>query len=352
MNNPSKLSPQQRAINFAQATRKYEQQLPSAKYVENSTLQFQLPKARFLSKITLLVKGTFKATDGTKTAITKAVFDKYNLIRRVRLSINNGFNPYDISGQMLSMYNKIAMFNKPASDVFGLDSLGVVVSSGGTVNKVSFAMELPITLNDRDPIGLIMLQNDQSIVTLNVDTSPIEKIMTDDDIVLSDVDITITPVVETFSIPNFADAIPDYSVVKLVNEQSENIVGTNEMVIKLPVGMTYRKVGFYLASDTVYTPIASDKISGFQLVFNQADSPINVPAEYIAYKNKNAYDGALPLGAYVLDFSEQGIANYGGGRDYVDTERLQEAWVKVLFKDLTGSSNYVYTFAEKLAKLR
>jgi hypothetical protein len=233
-----------------------------------------------------------------------------------------------------------------------LDVLENVSSSSGTENDISMVLDLPITLNDRDAIGLILLQNEQSIVTLNVDCASIASIMTETDHTTDNLSISITPVVETFSIPMIPDAIPDYSIIKLVNEQSENIVSTNEMTVKLPIGLTYRKLGLYLASDTAYTPIDHSKISGFQLVFNQADSPINVPADYVAYQNKVDYDGSLPLGSYVFDFSSQGIANLGGGRDYIDTERLTECWIKILFDGLTGSTNYVYTFAEKLAKLQ
>jgi hypothetical protein len=347
-----KLSPDQRARMFSQMTRKYEQVLPSEKFKENSTLSFQLPKTRFLSKITLHVRGTFKTAHGSKTSFTKSIFDKFNLVRRVRLSINNGFNPYDISGNMLSLYNKANHYQRPDADVFDLDVLGNVVSVSGTTNTVTYALELPISLNDRDPIGLLLLQNEQSIVTLNVDTSSLSSIMTDNDITISDDSIYFTPVLETFSIPLIPDAIPDYSIVKLVNEQSENIVSTNEMIVKLPLGLTYRKLGVYLASDTAYTPIPHANISGFQLIFNQADTPINVSSDHVARKNRVDYDGSMPVGSYMFDFSSQGIANLGGGRDYVDTERLTECWLKVQFSGLSGASNYIHLFSEKLAKLQ
>ena len=353
MVNNQKISPAQRAMRFAEMTRKYEQMLPSQNFAENTSLQWQLPKARFLSKITLIVKGTFKLTHANKTTYTASNFDKHNLLKRLRLSINNGFNPFDISGNMLSLYNKINKFSKPSADNFSLDvrTTANSVSSGGATNTVSMVLELPITINERDPIGLILLQNEQSIVTLNIDTGAITDIMTDTDITSSALSVTITPVIETFSIPAIPDAIPDYSIVKLVNEQSEQIVNTNEMTVKLPVGLTYRKFMLYLASDSIYTAIEHSYISYFKLQFNQADTPIYIPADYVAYKNKMDYDGALPVGAYAFDLSAQGIANLGGGRDYIDTERLTEAWLSIGFNSLGGSTNYVYLTSEKLAKL-
>jgi hypothetical protein len=346
-----KLSPAQRAMYFANATRKYEQMLPSQAFVENQTISFQLPKTRFLSKIYLIMKGSFKVTHASKTSYTKSVFDKHNLVKRVRMSINNGFNPFDISGSMLNLYNKMNKFAVPTADNFSLDVLGNVVSSGGTVNTVSNVYELPITINERDPIGLLLLQNEQSIVSLNVDCGSIKDLMTDTDITISDINITITPVIETFSIPQVPDAVPDYSIVKLVNEQTEHIVNTSEMTVKVPVGLTYRKLGLYLASDTAKTAITHDKLSYFKFVFNQADTPVYVPADQVAYKNKVDYAGSIPVGAYLFDLSSQGIANLGGGRDYIDTERLTECWVTLGFNGLSGSTNYVTMFSEKLAKL-
>ena len=347
----SKLTPSQRAMLFANATRKYEQSLPSQTLIENQTLSFQLPKTRFLSKIYLIVKGSFKVAHASDATYTKTTFDKYNLIKRVRMSINNGFNPYDISGSMLRLYNQMNKFATPSADNFSLDVLGNTVSSAGTTNNVSMVLELPITINERDPIGLLLLQNEQSIVTLNIDCGAISDLMTETDHVITEKAITITPVIETFSIPSIPDAIPDYSIVKLVNEQTENIVNTSEMTVKVPVGLTYRKLGLYLSSDAVKTPIAHSKLSYFKFQFNQADTPIYVPADQVAYKNKVDYAGQVPVGAYLFDFSNQGIANLGGGRDYIDTERLTECWVSIGFNNLSGSSNYVTMFSEKLAKL-
>jgi hypothetical protein len=350
-NQQTKLSPAQRASLFAQSTRQYKQELPSMSFKEGETVSISLPKTRFLSKISLKVKGSFKVTHASKTSYTKAKFDKYKLLRQIRLQINNGFTPYQMGGVELHLYNLMNNFNPMGADNFGLDVLQNVVSAGGTTDKVSYMLELPITLNDRDPVGLIMLQNEQTVTTLSVDCGYLKDIMTDTDITISDINIQITPVIETFSIPLIPDAIPDYSVIKLVNEQIENVVGAGDMIVKLPVGLTYRKILLYIGSDTGFTPIDHDKLGSFQLMFNQADTPYNVSADHVAYENRKAYGGQLPAGCYAFDFSSQGVANLGGGRDYIDTERLTEFWLKINFKEISGSSNYVYVVSEKLARL-
>lgn len=346
-----KLTATQRAILFDQSTRQYLQNVGQMTFSENDTVSTILPKSRFLSKISLLVQGTFKLTHATKTTFTPATFDIYNLLRQVRLSINNGFNPYQISGPMLALYNQILSYKNITDNNNLLHYFTNTVSPSGAVNTISMLIDLPLTVNERDTIGLILLQNSQTSVQLDIDCNTVSSIMTDTDITIDNINITITPILETYSIPPIADAIPDYSIIKIVNQQIENIMSAGQMTIKLPVGLTYRKLAIYLASDNKFTPISSNNIGNIQLVFNQADIPYSIPASYLQCKNTQQYGKSLPQGAYVFDFSDNGIVNYGSGRDYIDTEKLTEFWLTIDFKNISGSSNYVHIVSEKLAKL-
>ncbi|HEX9253018.1 MAG TPA: hypothetical protein VF870_12295, partial [Ignavibacteriaceae bacterium] len=202
----------QRAILFAQATREYKVDQPAKIYSSGQTVRFDLPKSRFLSKILLRVKGTFKAKHATKTSFVEMGLGRYNILNQIRISINNGFNPYQLSGKSLKAYNMVSKFQKPQGDNFGVEVFENVVSVAGATNKVNFTMELPLTLNERDCVGLLMLQNDETYVTVEIDLGSILSCMVDSDIVIESENITITPVLHTFSIPRDENAIPDYSV--------------------------------------------------------------------------------------------------------------------------------------------
>lgn len=352
MQNVSKLSPYQRAQNFAQATRQYIQKQPAITLAESQSASFILPKTRFASKLYLKVKGTFVCTHASKTTFTKAKFDKYRLLRQIRVSANNGFNPYQLSGFELYLMNLMSDFAGKEADNFAIDVLENVVSSGGSTNDVQFTIEVPLTINDRDSIGLWMLQSGESVITLDLDFGTIKNMMTDTDITTSDVNITVTPYLETFSVPQLGqDFIPDYSVIKLVNSQIQPVAGNGDTTIKLPVGLTYRKLLFYIATDDALTPIAHANVGDIRVMFNQADSPYAYDGDFLAYKNREDYAGLLPLGAYAIDWSSQGIPNLGGGRDYVDTERLTEFWINFNLSNISGSTTRIYVVAEKLAKL-
>lgn len=342
--------PQTRMFNFLQSTRQYTQELPSMVFAEGQLRSMQLPQTRFLSKMYLRVKGSFTAKHASKTTFTKNNFAMHRLIKHVSVTVNNGFTPYQLGGVELSLYNILDRYSDNFDDPYNTELLQNTVSSSGATNKVNYTLELPITISDKDLIALINLQNSTTVVTLNVDCGNVKDIMTDTDIEITNVNISLTPVLDTFSIPLDPNSVPDYSIIKLVNEEIQNVVGAGDMFVKLGTGLTYRRLMFYIASDSNFTPIDTDQISNFQLVFNQADTPYNISADHLAYLNTKAYAGKLPKGCFVFDFSAQGIANLGGSRDYIDTEKLQEFWLKINFKNLTGSSNYVYVISEKLAR--
>ena len=68
----------------------------------------------------------------------------------------------------------------------------------------------------------------------------------------------------------------------------------------------------------------------------------------LACENFEQYDGALPTGVYVFDFSDNGIRNMGNARDYIDTERMTEFWLKFT----AGAAGTVKIFYETLSRLR
>ena len=86
------LTPQQRALLFAQATRQNYQTMPTQIVsAENTTVQFTLPKVRLLSRILLHVEAVanLKSSAGT---ITLANYSPWTILRRVSLNLNNGFS--------------------------------------------------------------------------------------------------------------------------------------------------------------------------------------------------------------------------------------------------------------------
>jgi len=345
------LSPAERNLAFVQMTRHMLQKLPAMTLVESSTASFTLPKTHLTSKVYLLIEGTFKVAHASQTSFQLKRYAPYRFLRNVRVSINNGFSPFQLSGIGLAIYNKLRLNSKildPVSDELGYCYITTKAASGGAVNNMRFVVELPFVLNERDPIGLILTQNEETVVTVQVDTNTILDLFKDKTgYTVSDVNIAMTPIVESFSIPPVPEALPDLSILKLVHEQNFDINQTGDLTLKMPVGTTYRKLILDF-EDGAGEGFGLSDLDNIQIILNQADIPYHVPAKLITSLNQLHYGDILEKGTFVLDWSYQGIPNLGGARDYVDTERLTEFWIKTN----VGKVGNVRVIYEHLARLK
>lgn len=352
MQQSTKIDPTQRAAFFSQATRKNMQMLPAVAGAANATVQFSIPKVRLLSKIRLLVTATLTAEHAANVTYVPNPFAPYNLLRRVQLEINNGFAPFNLSGRDLYFYNLVrgdASNLTPAVAGRGKVVRGLTSSPApGTANVVRFLADLPVTLNDRDPIGLLLLQNEETVVTVTVDfndAASLAPAAAGYTFTLSNV--SVIPIIETFSIPIVKEAMPDLSILKLVHSKTEAIAGAGVRTLALPTGQTYRKLLVYI-TDAAGGEADADIAGNFELVMNQADIPYLIRPSVLAAINQEEFDVALPQGLWVFDFSYQGLSGYGGSRDWIDTERLTEFW----FRFNAAAAGNITAVYETLSKLR
>lgn len=337
------LTPAERMTLFQQNTRQHMKMLPSRPVVPNSTTSFELVKTRLTSRIMLLVSGTVRVAHASQTTIPLAPFSPATLLRSVRLSINNGFNPFQVSGRGLFMHNHLYIGGETMAEVA---TLGNVASVGGVDNHFRLLLELPISLNQRDAIGLINTSNPQTVVSVDIDFDDIARLFTTVAGYTITPTLTITPMVESFSIPSNPNAVPDLSVLKLVHEFNQTITSTGNFTFELQTGTTYRKIIaiFERADGVGFTEVETGNL---ELVFNQSDIPYTVHPTILRNLNAKAYSHPLPAGVYVFDFSNLGLPNYGGSRDYVDTERLSEFWLS----GTLGQTGRLTVITETLARL-
>lgn len=328
------LTASQRAQIFAVSTRQNMQML--AKQTATSfpnTLQFNLPKARLLAGLYLNVKMTFGTALGTAPDPEKVG----KIIRRLSLDLNNGFAPFVLSGSEARMYNLIDLnsfniknewFQKFSSDK----------------KTVDLNFHLPCTTNPRDPVGLILLQNDQTNVTLNVDLG----LGSEAGLNVEPSKVEVQVMAETFSIPASQQAYPDLTVIKLVNGRKESLPSEGQQIVKLPTGTIYRKLIFKL-TDANGAPMTVDKVtSNIELVFNQADINYSIDPSMLRILNEKQLGQALPEGVYAFDFSNSGgLPNLGGTRDFIDSANLTEFWLRFTTKE----AGKVEVVTETLARL-
>ena len=346
---------QEKALMFSSATRQNLQMLP--KVVVNagaSRMQFAFPKSRLLSNIYLRIKAQVKVAHATKTTIPVDEHAPYRLLRLCTLDLNNGFSPYRLSGEELAILSCVDRNGKKIYEKSNYRNAEVggtmTASADGTVNEFDYVLEMPITLNKMSPTGIVLLQNDQTNVTLNVDiANGIDMIVGDKegytiDIVKVEGEVCL----ETFSIPANENAIPDLSVLKLVQARTESMASVGQQVVKLSTGTIYRKLILHI-TDENGNPIADEDLTDISLVFNQADRNYVISPQMLRAINTGELGFELPKGVYVFDFSSGGnFANYGNTRDYIDTEKLTEFWVTFS----TGKRGKVTIISECISRLR
>lgn len=326
------ISAQQRAMLFAQATRQTYQTLPSVRAtMEHDTISFQLPKARLLSKIILQVNAV-ATVKGPNQTVALHPFSPYGIIRHIRLDLNNGFSPYTLEGKDAFLY-ALNRFNPevlyPGTDKRGMTYAENKCSAAGVDNAIKFDVHLPITLNDRDAVGLVLLQNEETSVTVSIDVGEFKnayKLATGETATFKSFEVT--PLVETYTVPPTEIARPDLSVLKLVQSKGDTFKGNGQEVVRLQTGTIYRKLALYF-EDEAGNPLEDTDFQGnLEFVFNTADVPISIKPSMLAAKNHSEFGHTLPKGVYIFDWSNQGIPNLGGTRDYIDTERLTEFWLR------------------------
>lgn len=326
------ISAVQRAQNFAAATRQNLHMLPSKTLTNwGESVQFNYPKARLLSKT--FVKVDVKFSDLPNLPLEGLL--PYKIIRRISLDLNNGWIPFNMSGRDLALMNMIRIHepNKLAD---------TTTNANG---EYSFMIELENALNQRDCSAYILLQNESTSCTLSIDLCASAKDFHNND--MGELEyVKITPMLQTWTIPNYTDAFPDLSVIKLCKSRTESIAGAGEHVVKLDVGTIYRKLAFYVTDENGN---GIDLDTNIELIYNTADTPISIDAKMLRYKNTSDFGFEFPKGMYVFDFS--GYASFsgmGGSRDFVDTERLTEFWVRFT----TDKACKVTTIQENLSRLR
>lgn len=352
MADATKISAQQRAQYFAMSTRQNMHMLSKKTITDESqTISFEFPKSRYLSNVWVRVKMKLKATHASKTSTAVTNLDLAKIIRRVSLNLNTGFQPFVVTGKELLLYNLVACnANTVLGDIgesYNKKVTTLTASASGAENTVEMTFQLPVTLNGRDMPGLILLQNESTTVTLDLDIGMGSDITSD--VTLKLTSMEISPMLETFSIPANEVARPDLSVLKLVNGRTEDIPAEGQKIVKMSIGTIYRKI-IMMFYDNTGAAASNDYItSNLDIVFNQADNNYSVTPEMLRAMNEYNLNAKLPKGMYVFDFSQCGsFSNFGGSRDLIDTATLTEFWLRFN----TKSAGKVEIISECLTRVR
>lgn len=372
----TKLTAQQRAQLFGANTRQHRQMLNTQTGAAGQSMTFTVPKTRLLQAISLHVKTEFNLKNNQAVTIpeyeTGVSTLAYRVLRNVFIDYNNGFRPVRGSAEELAKLNMARInprilcprsetlyneYGRTMCNLYDVDgkatSKYAIKSTTAQKFTADFVLEIPLTLNDRDPVGLILAQSQESLININIDVETNAGFINDGlkhtypNLSAEITSVKVTPMLTTFSIPSSQDCFPDLSVLKIVDARTETYNGSGSNLVKLPVGMIYRKLVLDFTDENGVELDDSAITSNIELIFNGADIPYAISAEHLRYLNTSQLGYELPKGLYLFDFSNQGIPNLGGSRDYIDTERITEFNLRFT----TAGRGKVDVISEKISRL-
>lgn len=301
---------------IANTRRKVVQLTTQVRPTGGGTTSINLPKTGLLSHIYLAIRGN---VSGTLTSPNGLGFA--SIISRIRLTLNSGIDIFNVSGAGYHYLLRNAIGSEYIDPVGQSNALSAVSAAAFNLDMV-----IPIAINLRDPLGLILLQNEQTLVTLNIDWNADANVATG-----ATVSATAIPYIELFTVPVDPADYPPLNVVHQVLEDQQNVSGAGDYAYSWPRGNTYLQVlhGFGIGA------AGADNFSKFAVRVNQSDylQTSDIPLLDLEYRN---YRGrARPAGGIFVDMlASSGLGNFGLTRDVFNS-----ALVTDLASVITATTN-------------
>ena len=265
-----------------------------------------LPKTGLLARIYLALRGSAAGTITVPNVLGMSA-----IVSRLRVQANSGIDIFNVSGggyQYLLRNSLESEYIDPVGQ-----STGTVAVSATTFNLDAV---IPIALNMRDPTGLIMLQNEQTIVNLFIDWLADTSVGAGATITLTTGDAFL----EVFTVPPDPKDWPPLNVIHQCLEDQQSIAAAGDFPYYWPRGNTY--VGVYHGTVTTGTTggmganTPSDLWNRFAVRVNQSDYLQNTPVDFVDMEYRLQKGRARNLGTIFVDLlATSGLGCYGLARD-------------------------------------
>ncbi len=349
-------------MSFVNATRQNKRKIFTMAFDSGNRTSKDLPSTGLLGSISIRVTGTMTVTNGTGGATLNAnQYGKpFGLLDRIHLIANSGTELVNLTGVGLFIRNMMTdnhYLDVVASTLPEAQSSNPTYQfSGATAgaNPVEFTLKIPVMINDRDPVGLILLQSREVLMTLGLDWGIVNNLYTftgTATAVLTNGLATVT--MEYFSVPLDQKDYPDLSVAHTLIEDSYDIAGTGDTTYTVPRGNIYQRIIHRVILNNV--PAGYDDVSQFILQYNQSEQPYKIDAHDMYAIQRERYKRDLYKGVFAWDFTYQGQAGLGGNRDLVNSRAITDFLSLITIASgatLGTNNNKLYTVREQLVPLQ
>lgn len=294
--------------NFNNATRlKYQTLATITKPTGGGSVSVQLPKTGLLRGISLAIRATISGSLSAPNALGLS-----SIIRRVRVQANSGIDIFNVTGPgyvwgLQEMLESGYFLN----NVSNVGRSAVTVSSNNNLD-----MYIPIQVNSANPYGLLLLQNESTVVTLTIEFESDAVVATG-----ATVTCTVVPTMEFFTVPVDPKDYPDLSVVHQILEESQVISAAGEVNYQIPKGNTYLQLIHGLG----WGVSGSDLFTQYRLRVNQSDYIMDVLPNYLSELHNRQRGRVRPAGGIYVDLlGSAGLGTFGTTRDIFNTRLVTD----------------------------
>lgn len=286
---------------FENATRRKIVSLPAqARPVGGGTISFTLPRTGLLARVFLLIRGNVSGSLSEPNALGMA-----SIVNRVRLTANSGIDVVNVSGP--GYHYLFRDMQELEYDVSPQSNARAAV----TAAAFNLDMILPIQINQRDSLGLMMLQSEQTLLTLSLDFLADASVATG-----ATVTATVTPFLELFTVPTNVEDWPPLNVIHSLIEEAQAIPAAGEFTYNWPRGHTYLQL---MHGAGIGVP-GADNFTRVQVRFNQSDYLMDVSPEFLDVERAFSSLVTRRPGVINLDFmGSAGLGMYDKMRDTINS---------------------------------
>lgn len=287
---------------FFANTRLVNTRLPvQTKPTGGGTISWQLPKIGFLAALWLRISATITGTLSAPNA-----YGVSSILRNVRLTTNAAIDLINISGPgyayLLDEMQETELFRGTGQNQ------GRSAVSAATFN---LDMALPVALNSGNPLGVLMLQNEQTLATLSVDFEADATVATG-----ATVTASVEPFMWYYLVPSDPKDFPRLDVLHTIIEDRQAVSAAGLVTYQLPRGYTYVGVGHGLGIGA--TP--ADSWNRFQVRVGQNQFPYDFTPDGMTMAHWLWRGRARPLGGMYVDYLAQaGQGTYSQPRDLLNS---------------------------------
>lgn len=330
----------------------------------------QLPTSGYLSALWMLLKGTTTTTSAQSTTVGTYPQPPWNFLRKIRVYTNMGVELVNLSGYGLYLYQSTL---RTALDIDTIvNSLTYAATDDGDNNTVKSRFinhtsglgissnetwkagyYLPIAWGTGGKAGLQLLQDDAVKYYLELTWGDLTDLYASNSGSPALTNVSVTPMVETFSTPRNPANRPDLSYSKVLLEESQPFDSNTAATFKMVTGNMVTRLIQEFSNGSTAKPLDPDQFSLMKLDYAQTQVPYNINPDLQLLRQAFLYGRNLPQGVYVWELAEAlGLPELPTMRDVIDTLMLTNLQAEWTFTGTTASSSKMRTIKEWLVPNR